>query len=107
MATSRPQLQEITRVLSYDKIRKRIPAEQAADLLEHLQALAVVVSDLPHLTISPDPADNIILATAISSRADGLVSGDKTDVLAFQQVQGIPIMTARHALEFLEGSAYP
>lgn len=107
MATSRFQLEEFTRVLSYDKIRTRISAEQAADVLEHLHALTVVVSDLPHLTISSDPADNVILATAISSRADGLVSGDKTDVLAFQQVQGIPIMTARHALEFLERSASP
>ena len=54
---------------------------------------------LPTVDLSPDPDDNAILATAIKTRADFIVSGDKTDLLSLTEAQGIPIITARQAME--------
>jgi len=98
LATSQAQVDELTRVLAYNKLQTRIPADHAADLLANLGALAVIVSDLPTITLSMDSTDNVILATAVASRAEGLVSGDKADLLALRTIHGIPIMTARQAL---------
>ena len=61
----------------------------------------MVATDLPVVDASPDPDDNPILAAAIIGRADLIVSGDKGHVLALGQVEGIPIVTARDALERL------
>ena len=52
-------------------------------------------------SLSPDPTDNQILATAIAGGADLIVSGDKKHMLALREVDGISIVTARKALELL------
>lgn len=96
---SKAQLGELSRVFEYKKIRERIPPEQAADLLGHIDALAVVIDPLPSIRLSPDPDDNAILATAIESQADFIVSGDKTDLLSLKKAEGIPIITARQAIK--------
>ncbi len=53
------------------------------------------------MDISPDPKDNPILAAALAGKADLIVSGDKKHVLALGAVEGIPIVTARDALDRL------
>ena len=102
LATSKAQLDELGRVLDYKKIRVRIPPDQAADFLGHIDALAIVVSALPSVDFSPDPDDNAILATAIKAQADFIVSGDKTDLLSLKKAEGIPIITARQAMEHFQ-----
>lgn len=98
LATSKVQLKELARVFDYKKIRTRIPFEQASDLLNHIDALAIVIDSLPNFDLSPDPDDNYILSTAIEAKADFIVSGDKPDLLSLKKVQGIPIITARQGL---------
>ena len=44
-----------------------------------------------------DPDDNIILATAIASKADVIITGDQ-DLLTLIEYQKIPIMTAKSFL---------
>jgi putative PIN family toxin of toxin-antitoxin system len=41
------------------------------------------------VSYSPDPDDNIILATAIAGNADYLVSGDKSDLLKLGVIEDI------------------
>lgn len=60
-----------------------------------------MATDLPSIDLSPDPADNTILAIAIAGSADLIVSGDKPDVLALGEARSIPIVTARAAFERL------
>ncbi len=98
LVTSKAQLEEMGRVFDYKKIRERIPPEQAADFLDHIGALADVVETLPTVKLSPDPDDNRIIATAIKVGADLIVSGDKTDLLSLKKAEGIPIITARQAV---------
>ena len=56
------------------------------------------VSELPECEISPDPADNPILAAAIAGKANPIVSGDKPDMLALGRVDDIRIVFPASAL---------
>lgn len=98
---SKAQLNELSRVFEYKKIRERIPSDQASDFLGHIDTLTVVIDPLLNIGLSPDPDDNAILAAAIESRADFIVSGDKTDLLSLKTAEGIPILTARQAIKRL------
>lgn len=98
LATSKAQLGELGRVFDYKKIRARIFFDQAIAFLDHIDTLAFVVDALPTVDLSPDPDDNVILSTAIETKADFIVSGDKSDLLSLKKVKGIPIITARQAL---------
>ncbi|HXV61695.1 MAG TPA: putative toxin-antitoxin system toxin component, PIN family [Vicinamibacteria bacterium] len=98
LVTSDAQLDELRRVLNYQKLRRFVSREEAKLLLETIDARARIVEDLPEVALSRDPHDNMILATAIKAGASLAVSGDKEGMLALEQVQGIPIVTPRAAL---------
>ena len=101
LVTSEAQLDELRTVLSRERLRPYIRPGEAEDLVRNLEAIGEVAADLPEVSASPDPDDNRILATAIAGRADLIVSGDKKHMLALREVNGIPIVTARKALELL------
>ena len=101
LVTSHPQLDELSRVLAYEKLAPFLRPFQSQRLLERIAHAAAIASDLPKLTVSPDPDDNAIIATAIAGKADLIVTGDKRGLLALGSVQGIPIVTAREAVERL------
>ncbi len=101
LVTSEEQLDELRRVLGYEHLKPLISPAQARDFVENVDALAIVAVDLPTLDVSPDQDDNVILATAVAGDAEAVVSGDKRDVLALGGVEGIPIITAREAVERL------
>ena len=101
LVTSQEQIGELRRVLGYERLKPYIHPEQAHDFVENLEVLAIMAVPLPMLRLSPDPDDNVILATAVAGKADAVVSGDKADVLALGQVEGIPIITAREAIDRL------
>jgi len=63
-----------------------------------LRDLAIVLKDLPIVTISPDPWDNYLLATAAAGGADFLVTGDKRDLLPLGRYGGAKIVTVRDFL---------
>jgi predicted nucleic acid-binding protein len=68
-----------------------------------LRRLAVVVSptDVPRV-VPTDPDDDHVIAAAVAGQADLIASGDKRDLLPMSSFQGIPIITAREAVERLE-----
>lgn len=99
--TSEAQIDELRRVLTYVRLRPYIDPGQARDFVENLEAWAVVASNLPTVEASSDPDDNPILATAVAGKADALVSGDKSGMLALGAIETIPIITAREAMERL------
>jgi putative PIN family toxin of toxin-antitoxin system len=69
---------ELTRALTYPKLRKRIPAERATALVSWVRDHAILAEDPagPAPVKSPDPDDDYLLALAISRRAF-LVTGDQ------------------------------
>lgn len=101
LVTSAAQIAEFARMLARPRIRRLVDADEANALVESIATRAVVLDILPEVDISPDPADNPILATAIAGNADFIVSGDKKHVLSLGEVRGIPVGTARDALDRL------
>lgn len=72
-------------------------------IVDDLRALSVVVSpaSVPRV-IASDPDDDHVLAAAVTGAADLIASGDKRDLLPLGSYLGIPIVTAREALQRIE-----
>jgi putative PIN family toxin of toxin-antitoxin system len=71
-------LAELDRALAYPKLRARVPAQDATELLELLERHAEVVPDplgYPQTVRSSDPGDDYLIALAAAEGAM-LVSGD-------------------------------
>jgi putative PIN family toxin of toxin-antitoxin system len=70
-------LGELERALSYPKLRTRIDAAEAAELVELLRREAELFEDpdAAAAIVSPDPGDNYLIALAATARAV-IVSGD-------------------------------
>jgi uncharacterized protein len=98
LVLSEEQIEELRRVTRYERLRPLITAAAAGVLLNELRAHAVMLSDLPHVDCSPDPADNFLLAMAQAGEADALVTGDKHDLLILGTFQRTRIITARQFL---------
>ncbi len=102
LCTSEVLLAELLDVIARSKFAARLALAGLTplDVVEDLRALAVVV--LP-ITIArvvlTDPDDDHVLAAALTGAVDLIASGDKRDLLPLGSYQGIPIITAREALE--------
>ena len=60
--------------------------------------VAVLVTDLPGVDTSRDPADNFLLAVTQAGEADCLVTGEKHDLLSLGTFGRTRIITARQLL---------
>lgn len=105
LVTSQIQFDELERVLARPKIARRISPEQSERLLEDLRNEASWADNLPVVDVSPDPDDNLILATAIAGKADLVVSGDRPDMQALGEIDGTPILSPRQTVERLLGES--
>ena len=102
LLSSAKQIEEITRVARYPHIRKLIHSAEVGWLVNRLRDRAILLTDLPTLVISPDPADNFLFAMAEAGAASHLVSGDKSGVLVFRKHLSTRIVTARQMVDFLK-----
>ncbi len=67
-----------------------------------LRRIAVVVSPVSVPRVEPtDPDDDHVLADALAGVADIIAPGDKRDLLLLGSSHGMPIVTAREAVERL------
>ena len=101
LVTSTAQVRELTDVLPRERLRKFLDADDAHAMVENIGARAVILDELPSVSLSPDPMDNRILATAIAGGVDLIVSGEKKHMLALRKIDGIRIVTARAAIDML------
>ena len=85
VASSPAQIEELSRVSRYPRIRELIGATEAGWLVNRIRERARMIARLPKLDDSPDPGDNFLLAVAQAAEADVLVSGDKSGVLKVGQ----------------------
>lgn len=98
LLTSVDQLDELMRVTRYPRIRERLAPALAGRLINEVRDLAVTVTNLPAVTVSPDPHDNYLLAIASAGSADFLLTGDKRDLLGLKLFEGTKIITVRDFL---------
>lgn len=76
--------------------------EVVARFCNVLLAAAEFVTDLPALDVVPnDPKDNMVVATAVATAADYLVTGDRRHLLPIGSYEGIQVVTPRHFLDLL------
>lgn len=86
-------LREFERTIAKPKLAGRLPKEAVAELHGMLEALAAACPPLDvHPVIDDDPDDDMILATAVASGAEVIVSGDR-HLLALQECRGIRILS--------------
>jgi uncharacterized protein len=98
LLTSAEQLAELMRVTRYPKLRERLAPALAGRLINELREIAVVVGNLPTVTLCDDPHDNYLLATAGAGAADFLITGDKRHLLGLKLYEGTRIITVRDFL---------
>ena len=99
LLTSSEQLDELMRVTRYPKIRERLTPALAGRLINELREIAILVENLPQVTVCADPFDNYLLAMAAAGAADFVVTGDKRDLLGLMLYEGIRIVAVREFLE--------
>jgi len=100
LCTSEMLIQEMEEVLLRRKFLKRPlqVVENAQSVVLRIRSYALIVSlEVIPRGVPNDPDDDVVLATAVAGRVDGIVSGDQ-HLLALGRHQGIAIMTP---LQFL------
>lgn len=103
--TSETANQEIRRVL--DELstggKYNLPSGEVSNLLNLLREESQIVPGQINADgiIPQDSSDEKFLASAVEGSADAIVSGDR-HLLGLKKYQGIPILTPRQFLEFLE-----
>lgn len=102
VVTGTSQIEEIVRVARYPQIRKLLEPAEVGWLINRLRDRAVVLTRLPRVNVSTDPADNFLFALAQASDAAYLVSGDKSGVLAVRRHGACQIVTARQFVALLK-----
>jgi putative PIN family toxin of toxin-antitoxin system len=101
LVSSAPLLADLQGVLSREKFAKQIAKRglTVADLFDGYAALVTLVAPASIApTVTRDPVDDQVLATALAAQADLIVSGD-AHLLGLRSFRGIEIITAAMAVE--------
>ncbi|MFO1267347.1 MAG: putative toxin-antitoxin system toxin component, PIN family [Rubrivivax sp.] len=105
LCTSEALLAELLEVLMREKFAARLAKAGLTPqgIVDDLRRIALVVSPSHTPRVVPnDPDDDHVIAAAVAGQADLIASGDKRDLLPMGSFQGLPIVTAREAVERLE-----
>lgn len=92
------QIAEMRRVTRRPAVRDLIKPAEAGRIINQIRNLAIMIDPVPQMAASPDPADDYLLSAAVSGRADYLVTGDKSDLLALERFKRTRIITIRRFL---------
>ena len=99
--TAAEQIDEITRVTRYPRIRALLHPALAGRLVNRLRDVATVVENLPIVDRSPDPDDNYLLAIAERGEAQFPVTGDEPP-LGLERHKSTRIVTPAVLLQLLK-----
>lgn len=94
LLTSPQLLEELTRVLTYPKLRVIAQHPDLPLLLEWLHAPErIVVPRRAIEIVKTDPSDNRVLEASVGGHAETVISGDE-HLLRVRSFEGVPIVTA-------------
>ena len=102
LACSAPLLAELHGVIGRSKFALQLAARglSAQTIFDGYAAMVTIFTPATIApTVAEDPADDAVLACALSARADFIVSGDKRHLLSLGSFQGISIVTAFEAVK--------
>jgi uncharacterized protein len=93
LLTCAAQLDELRSTLQKPRVSERIKPHHAGRLVNRIRKLAEDIDPLPRVERSPDPTDDFLLALSEAGRADYLVTGDKSGLLALDHHKATRIVT--------------
>jgi putative PIN family toxin of toxin-antitoxin system len=97
-------VEELERVLSYQKLMKRhgLGREKLKEFISDLLSIMLLIQGKETIkVIMEDPSDNKYLSYALNTKADFIISGD-VHLLKLGEYRGIQIVTAAQFLEIME-----
>jgi putative PIN family toxin of toxin-antitoxin system len=98
-------LTELVRTLADPYFRRHVSGDQAVRLLALLQRRAILTDMTSDVHgVATHPEDDLILATAVSAKANYLVTGD-AKLQRLRHYQGVAIVSPREFLEILQSQA--
>jgi putative PIN family toxin of toxin-antitoxin system len=95
LLTCPTHVDELRSTLQKPRVSERIKPHKAGRLVNQIKKLAEDIDPLPRVERSPDPTDDFLLAMSEGGKADYLVTGDKTGLLALAHHEGTRIVSAR------------
>lgn len=97
-------LEELRHTLSYPKFAPRIERFETSVQTLAAQYTAMVSLVIPVTVprvVVDDADDDHVIAAAVAARAELIVTGDRKHLLPIGSYQGVAIVTARQAIEFV------
>jgi len=95
LLTCAMQLQELRATLQKPRVAELIKPHKAGRLVNHIKKLAEDIAPLPRVERSPDPADDFLLGLSEAGKADYLVTGEKSGLLALNRHKATLIISAQ------------
>jgi hypothetical protein len=95
LLTCTGQLDELRATLRKPALAARIKPYKAGRLVNELKEHAESIRPLPRVERSPDPTDDYLLAVSEAGKADYLVTGDKSGLLALSFYGNTRIVSVR------------
>jgi putative PIN family toxin of toxin-antitoxin system len=95
LLTCAKQLGELQATLQKPRVAELIKPHKAGRLVNRIKKLAEDIDPLPRVERSPDPTDDFLLALSEGGKADYLVTGDKSGLLALDRHKATRIVSAR------------
>jgi putative PIN family toxin of toxin-antitoxin system len=95
LLTCGTHLDELRSTLHKPRVAELIEPHKAGRLVNRVKKLAEGIDPLPRVERSPDPTDDFLLAMSEVGKADYLVTGDKSGLLALDRHKSTRIVSAR------------
>ena len=95
LLTCAEHLDELRATLQKPRVAELVKPHKAGRLVNQVQKLAEDIDPLPRVKRSPDPTDDFLLALSEAGKADYLVTGDKSGLLALGRHKATQIVSAR------------
>ena len=95
LLTCAAHVDELLATLEKPRVAELVKPHKAGRLVNQIKKLAETIDPLPRVERSPDRADDFLPALAEAGKADHLVTGDKSGLLALDRHKGTQIVSAR------------
>jgi uncharacterized protein len=95
LLTCAEHLDELRATLQKPRVAEFIKPYKAGRLVNQMRKLAEAVGPLPRVERSPDPTDDFLLTLSEAGKANYLVTGDKSGLLALDRHKTTRIASAR------------
>jgi len=95
LLTCATHVEELRATLHKPRVAELIKPYKAGRLVNQVRKLAEDIDPLPRVERSPDPTDDFVLAMSEGGKADYLVTGDKSGLLALNRHKATRIVSAR------------